>query len=191
MTDHATAAQPSACRGAVADLPKGQIATLDATHSRPARTGAPTAGAAGLQGARAPQGGEIGQAPRAVAPLRSTEWMGRARCRNHPPEVFFPDDGDGVETARRICEACPVNDACLDYALVNRIDHGVWGGTSERARRRMLRARHHEGEQALRSARTQTGARSIPGPAPRQSNQAKSATSNDTLQGGNSHVRPS
>ena len=67
--------------------------------------------------------------------------MGRARCRNHPPEVFFPDDGDGVETARRICEACPVNKACLDYALVNRIDHGVWGGTSERSRRRMLRAR--------------------------------------------------
>jgi WhiB family redox-sensing transcriptional regulator len=52
--------------------------------------------------------------------------------------VFFPDDGAGAETARRICKACPVNDACLDYALVNRIDHGVWGCTSERARRRML-----------------------------------------------------
>lgn len=68
-------------------------------------------------------------------------WMLDARCREHPPEVFFPSDGVGVERARRICADCPVKDSCLEYALVHRIDHGVWGGASERERRRILRAR--------------------------------------------------
>jgi WhiB family redox-sensing transcriptional regulator len=47
----------------------------------------------------------------------------------------------GVEVARRICDSCPVGERCLEYALRNRIDHGVWGGTSERQRRRILKAR--------------------------------------------------
>jgi WhiB family redox-sensing transcriptional regulator len=67
--------------------------------------------------------------------------MVHARCRDQPPALFFPTDGTGVQTARRICATCPVSDARLDYALTRRIDHGVWGGTSERARRRLLSAR--------------------------------------------------
>lgn len=70
-----------------------------------------------------------------------TEWMAGGNCRHHPPEVFFPSDGVGVETAKRICAECPVREMCLEYALHNRIDHGVWGGTSERQRRRILRSR--------------------------------------------------
>lgn len=69
------------------------------------------------------------------------EWMAAGNCRNHPPEVFFPSDGAGVEVAKRICEDCPVQEPCLEYALLNRIDHGVWGGTSERQRRRILKSR--------------------------------------------------
>ncbi len=69
------------------------------------------------------------------------EWMSRGNCRNHPPAVFFPSDGVGVEIARRICETCPVGAECLEYALEHRIDHGVWGGASERKRRRILRDR--------------------------------------------------
>jgi len=69
------------------------------------------------------------------------EWMARGRCTNVPPEVFFPSDGVGVEIARRICADCPVKEPCLEYALAERIDHGVWGGTSERERRRILKAR--------------------------------------------------
>jgi WhiB family redox-sensing transcriptional regulator len=46
-----------------------------------------------------------------------------------------------VQEAQRICADCPVSEACLEYALVNRIDHGVWGGRSERERRRILRRR--------------------------------------------------
>jgi len=46
-----------------------------------------------------------------------------------------------VEVARRICVDCPVKQPCLEYALENRIDHGVWGGCSERERRRILKRR--------------------------------------------------
>jgi WhiB family redox-sensing transcriptional regulator len=70
-----------------------------------------------------------------------TEWMAEGKCRELPPAVFFPSDGLGVQAAQRICADCPVADACLEYALANRIDHGVWGGRSERERRRILRAR--------------------------------------------------
>ena len=56
--------------------------------------------------------------------------MGRGKCREMPPDTFFPSDGVGVEVARRICADCPVKEPCLEYAMVNHIDHGVWGGTS-------------------------------------------------------------
>jgi WhiB family redox-sensing transcriptional regulator len=69
------------------------------------------------------------------------EWMAKGLCRSEPPSRFFPSDGVGVEVARRICAECPVKSACLEYALRNGIDHGVWGGTSERERRRIARRR--------------------------------------------------
>ena len=70
-----------------------------------------------------------------------TEWMAQGNCQGEPPAMFFPSDGVGVEVARRICATCPVKSPCLEYALRNRIDHGVWGGTSERERRRIMRQR--------------------------------------------------
>jgi len=70
-----------------------------------------------------------------------TPWMNDGNCKELPPSTFFPSDGVGVEAAKRICATCPVAAQCLDYALDNRIDHGVWGGTSERQRRRMLKGR--------------------------------------------------
>jgi WhiB family redox-sensing transcriptional regulator len=70
-----------------------------------------------------------------------TTWMAEGKCRELPPEVFFPSDGVGVELARRVCADCPVKAPCLEYALYNRIEHGVWGGASERERRRIARRR--------------------------------------------------
>ena len=70
-----------------------------------------------------------------------TEWMARGNCASEPPSLFFPSDGVGVEVARRICATCPVKEACLEHALAHRIDHGVWGGASERQRRRILKRR--------------------------------------------------
>jgi WhiB family redox-sensing transcriptional regulator len=70
-----------------------------------------------------------------------TAWMAKGSCRNYDPSVFFPSDGVGVDRARKICATCGVVDDCLEYALTNRIDHGVWGGASERERRRILKRR--------------------------------------------------
>ena len=67
--------------------------------------------------------------------------MARGSCRSVAPEVFFPSDGVGVEAARRICDGCPVKEPCLEYAIVHRVEHGVWGGASERERRRIARRR--------------------------------------------------
>ena len=67
--------------------------------------------------------------------------MLRARCREAAAGAFFPSDGVGVERARRVCADCGVRTECLEYALEFRIDHGVWGGCSERERRRILRQR--------------------------------------------------
>ena len=68
-------------------------------------------------------------------------WMLAGKCRELDPNEFFPSDGTGVTKARSICSDCPVKAPCLEYALRNRIDHGVWGGTSERERRRILKRR--------------------------------------------------
>ena len=70
-----------------------------------------------------------------------TDWMSQVKCRELDPAVFFPSDGIGVQVAQRICADCPVSEACLQYALEERVDHGVWGGKSERERRRILRRR--------------------------------------------------
>ena len=69
------------------------------------------------------------------------EWMAIAKCRGIDPAEFFPSDGSGVDRAQKVCNGCPVRDECLEYALSARIEHGVWGGASERERRRILRRR--------------------------------------------------
>jgi WhiB family redox-sensing transcriptional regulator len=74
-----------------------------------------------------------------------SDWMAQGNCRAVAPSAFFPSDGVGVEVARRICADCPVKEPCLEYALLHRIDHGVWGGASERERRRIARRRRLEG----------------------------------------------
>jgi WhiB family redox-sensing transcriptional regulator len=81
-----------------------------------------------------------------ISPLPDTDsataWMAEGNCRNYAPAVFFPSDGVGVDRARKICnQDCPVLEQCLEYALVNRIEHGVWGGCSERERRRISKRR--------------------------------------------------
>lgn len=72
------------------------------------------------------------------------DWMARGACTNVPPSTFFPSDGVGVEVARRICADCPVREPCLEHALRHHIDHGVWGGCSERERRRILKRRRSD-----------------------------------------------
>lgn len=66
-------------------------------------------------------------------------WMDQSACRDKPPGMFFPSDGSGVIAAKKICEVCVVKEECLEFALSKRIDHGVWGGMSERERRRIIK----------------------------------------------------
>jgi WhiB family transcriptional regulator, redox-sensing transcriptional regulator len=73
--------------------------------------------------------------------LGNTEWMQQGNCKGFPPEVMIPENKSGVDRARKICADCVVKDVCLEYALVNNIEHGVWGGTSERQRREIKRRR--------------------------------------------------
>jgi len=73
------------------------------------------------------------------------EWMADARCRELSPELFFPTNSTGVAAARRVCAACDVATACLEFALAEHLEHGIWGGTSERERRRILRTRRAQG----------------------------------------------
>jgi WhiB family redox-sensing transcriptional regulator len=82
-----------------------------------------------------------------------TEWMARGNCAHEDPATFFPSDGVGVEIARRICATCPVKEPCLEHALDSRIDHGVWGGCSERERRRILKRRRTASLTAAATAR--------------------------------------
>ena len=67
--------------------------------------------------------------------------MAVGNCADKPPSLFFPSDGVGVDVARRICADCPVKSECLEYALANGEKFGIWGGLSERERRRILKRR--------------------------------------------------
>lgn len=67
-------------------------------------------------------------------------WQSRARCAGAPdPGVWFPERGADVGEAKKICALCPVKAECLRYALEHRIQYGIWGGASERQRRRMVK----------------------------------------------------
>ena len=57
------------------------------------------------------------------------------------PEVFYPVNDDDAEEAKEVCAGCPVRQPCLEWALQDRERFGVWGGLTERERRRMLRQR--------------------------------------------------
>ncbi len=84
-----------------------------------------------------------------------TNWMALGKCAHEDPAVFFPSDGVGVIKAQRICRSCPMMDHCLEYALTNKIDHGVWGAESERSRRRMVRKRNAAAAKAQKQAARQ------------------------------------
>ena len=66
-------------------------------------------------------------------------WQERALCAQTDPEAFFPEKGGSTREAKRICLGCEVRDACLEYALANDERFGIWGGLSERERRRLKR----------------------------------------------------
>jgi WhiB family redox-sensing transcriptional regulator len=76
-----------------------------------------------------------------VSPVKYMVWRQLADCRGVEPEIFYPVTDEEAEEAKVICAGCPVREMCLDFALTNRERDGVWGGATERERRRILRQR--------------------------------------------------
>ena len=66
-------------------------------------------------------------------------WQERALCAQTDPEAFFPEKGGSTREAKRICGTCDVRGECLEYALQNDERFGIWGGLSERERRKLKR----------------------------------------------------
>jgi WhiB family redox-sensing transcriptional regulator len=76
-------------------------------------------------------------------------WQDEANCLGVDPDLFFPERGASTREAKEVCRGCVVREDCLEFALANGEKFGIWGGMSERERRRIRRQR------AL--ARRQTG----------------------------------
>jgi len=66
-------------------------------------------------------------------------WTTDALCAQVDPDLFYPETGAPNRDAKRVCAGCEVRVECLAYALAHRERHGVWGGTTERERRRLRR----------------------------------------------------
>jgi WhiB family redox-sensing transcriptional regulator len=68
-------------------------------------------------------------------------WQSQANCMGVDPDLFFPERGASTREAKEVCRGCVVRDNCLEYALDSGEKFGIWGGMSERERRRLRRAR--------------------------------------------------
>ncbi|WRL67015.1 WhiB family transcriptional regulator [Blastococcus brunescens] len=64
-------------------------------------------------------------------------WRADALCAETDPEAFFPEKGGSTREAKRVCTGCTVRAECLEFALTNDERFGIWGGLSERERRRL------------------------------------------------------
>ena len=68
-------------------------------------------------------------------------WQERANCLGVDPDLFFPERGASTREAKSVCRGCEVRVECLEYALAQGEKFGIWGGLSERERRRVRRQR--------------------------------------------------
>lgn len=79
-----------------------------------------------------------------VEPPTSLAWRSRGACRGRPREWWFPERGQDANKAKDVCRCCVVREECGAYALTHSDERGIWGGLSERERRRIRSARHAE-----------------------------------------------
>ena len=66
-------------------------------------------------------------------------WQAEALCAQTDPEAFFPEKGGSTREAKSVCQKCNVKEQCLEYALAHDERFGIWGGLSERERRKLKR----------------------------------------------------
>lgn len=73
------------------------------------------------------------------------QWQDQANCLGVDPDLFFPERGASTREAKEVCRGCVVKQDCLDFALTNGEKFGIWGGLSERERRKLRRKQREEG----------------------------------------------
>ncbi len=73
--------------------------------------------------------------------VQELKWWDMGACRGLDASIFYPDDDDEASAAKAVCESCHVRVECLEHALAVREKSGVWGGATERDRRRIIRQR--------------------------------------------------
>jgi WhiB family redox-sensing transcriptional regulator len=71
----------------------------------------------------------------------SEAWQDDANCLGVDPDLFVPERGASTREAKEVCRGCVVREDCLEFALRNGEKFGIWGGLSERERRRIRRQR--------------------------------------------------
>ncbi|MCH2426657.1 MAG: WhiB family transcriptional regulator [Acidimicrobiales bacterium] len=84
-------------------------------------------------------------------PNLDTDWKDYSNCLGVDPDLFFPERGASTREAKEVCRSCVVQNDCLEYALQNGEKFGIWGGMSERERRRIRRQRALERQAAERA----------------------------------------
>ena len=73
--------------------------------------------------------------------VKDIMWRELGACRGLDPTIFYPDEDDDAADAKSVCAECRVRVTCLEFALNHREKQGVWGGATERERRRIIRQR--------------------------------------------------
>lgn len=111
-------------RGVMASAPHTTVGSAPAPIARPRLTVVPDA--------------PVAFEPEPL-PVTSDQWQDRALCAQTDPEAFFPEKGGSTREAKKICLGCEVRHECLEYALAHDERFGIWGGLSERERRRLKR----------------------------------------------------
>ena len=112
-------------RGVMTGTPRTIIGSAPAATVRPHLTVVPDA--------------PVAFEPEPLPPLTTDQWQDRALCAQTDPEAFFPEKGGSTREAKKICLGCEVRNECLEYALAHDERFGIWGGLSERERRRLKR----------------------------------------------------
>ena len=77
----------------------------------------------------------------AMTMVEEPAWQDLANCLGVDPDLFFPERGASTREAKEVCRGCVVRESCLEYALTHGEKFGIWGGMSERERRRIRRQR--------------------------------------------------
>lgn len=83
----------------------------------------------------------VGDTGDRVVTVKQIVWRELGACRGLEPSIFYPEDDDDADDAKAVCASCSVRVACLEFALTAREKQGVWGGATERERRRIIRQR--------------------------------------------------